>query len=220
MTTTEREQVNLDALRNTIAAVTDDRTLGKVEFTVRGQWDGGLRLESTTGPLRQAGSEQGQRSGRFTMTSDEPTELLGSDTAASPAEYVLKALAGCYTVTLAANAAARGIALNSVQLALQADIDLAGFLGIDDAVRPGIQAIRVDVTSGFRCDSRRGGGADSRRDAALADSGHLGRGNGDRNRLAVTGETLRRFGGVSVPPEGRMWVAQCGGGRCRLPASG
>ncbi len=146
MTTTEREQVNLDALRNTIAAVTDDRTLGKVEFTVRGQWDGGLRLESTTGPLRQAGAEQGQRSGRFTMTSDEPTELLGSDTAASPAEYVLKALAGCYTVTLAANAAARGISLNSVQLALQADIDLAGFLGIDDAVRPGIQAIRVDVT--------------------------------------------------------------------------
>lgn len=32
------------------------------------------------------------------------------------------------------------------QLGLQADIDLAGFLGIDDAVRPGIQAIRVDVT--------------------------------------------------------------------------
>ena len=80
------------------------------------------------------------------MTSDEPTELLGSDTAASPAEYVLKALAACYTVTLAANAAARGISLNSVQLALQADVDLAGFLGIDDAVRPGIQAIRVDVT--------------------------------------------------------------------------
>jgi uncharacterized OsmC-like protein len=80
------------------------------------------------------------------MTSDEPTELLGSDTAASPAEYVLKALAGCYTVTLAANAAARGISLNSVQLDMQAHIDLAGFLGIDDAVRPGIQAIRVDVT--------------------------------------------------------------------------
>jgi uncharacterized OsmC-like protein len=146
VTTTEREQVNLDALRSTIAAVAEDRALGNVEFTVRGQWDGGLRLQSATGPLRQAGAEQGQRSARFTLKSDEPTELLGSDTAASPAEYVLQALAGCYTVTLAANAAARGIALNSVQLALQADIDLAGFLGIDDAVRPGIQAIRVDVT--------------------------------------------------------------------------
>ena len=59
MTTTEREQVNIDALRSTIAAVTDDRTLGKVEFTVRGQWDGGLRLESTTGPLRQAVHNKG-----------------------------------------------------------------------------------------------------------------------------------------------------------------
>jgi uncharacterized OsmC-like protein len=146
MTTNEREQVNADALRGTVAAVTDDRRLGKVEFTVRGQWDGRLRLESTTGPLSQAGADQGQRSGRFTMKSDEPNELLGSDTAPSPAEYVLQALAGCYTVTLAANAAARGIAIDSVQLGLQADIDLAGFLGIDDAVRPVGQAIRVDIT--------------------------------------------------------------------------
>lgn len=70
MTTNGREQVNVDALRSTVAAVTEDRRLGKVEFTVRGQWDGGLRLESTTGP-RQAAADQGQRSGRFTMNSDE-----------------------------------------------------------------------------------------------------------------------------------------------------
>ena len=110
------------------------------------------------------------------MTSDEPTELLGSDTAASPAEYVLKALAGCYTVTLAANAAARGISLNSVQLALQAHIDLAGFLGIDDAVRPGIQAIRVDVT--LDSDATREDEEELIRvvTPALADSGHLGPG--------------------------------------------
>ena len=50
-------KVNLEALRRTIAAVTDDRTLGKVEFTVRGRWDGGRRVESTSGPLRQAGVE-------------------------------------------------------------------------------------------------------------------------------------------------------------------
>ncbi len=79
------------------------------------------------------------------MTSDEPTALLGTDTAVSPAEYVLQALAGCYTVTLTANAASRGIELKSFRLELEGDIDLRGFLGIDTAIRPGVQQLRVRV---------------------------------------------------------------------------
>ncbi|MGY4650642.1 OsmC family protein [Mycobacterium sp. URHB0021] len=46
-------------------------------------------------------------------------------------EYLLQALGGCYTVTLAANAAARGIALDGYRLHLEADFDFAGFLGVD-----------------------------------------------------------------------------------------
>lgn len=146
MANSEREQLNPEALNATIAAVTENRALGKVEFAVHGQWDGGLRLESTTGPLRQGGAEQGQRSGLFTMKADEPTELLGSDTAMAPVEYLLQALASCYTVTLAATAASRGITVNSIDLDLKADMDFSGFFDIDDAVRKGIQEIKVDVT--------------------------------------------------------------------------
>lgn len=105
--------VDLEALNQTIDAVRGDRTLGKVSFAVNGEWQGGFRVNSQTGGLTQAGQVDNSRRGKFTMSSDEPASLLGTDTAISPAEYMLQALAGCYTVTLAANAAARGIELES-----------------------------------------------------------------------------------------------------------
>ncbi|GAA1628795.1 OsmC family protein [Georgenia ruanii] len=133
------------ALRATIEAVTENRQLGHVTFAVHGEWRGGLSMRATTGALVQGGSSDQTRLGKYVMESDEPTALLGTDTAVSPAEYVLQALAGCYTVTLVANAAARGIELKSYRLDLEADFDLSGFLGVDHSVSPGVQGVRVRV---------------------------------------------------------------------------
>ncbi|MFJ4623837.1 OsmC family protein [Streptomyces sp. NPDC088812] len=54
------------------------------------------------------------------MSSDEPTALLGTDSAVPPAEYPRQTLAGCYTVTLAALAAERGIELKAYHLSWRA----------------------------------------------------------------------------------------------------
>jgi uncharacterized OsmC-like protein len=137
--------VDVAALKDTIEAVRQDRSLGEVTFSVDGSWAGGLRLEAATGSLLQAGQADKTRAGKFTMASDEPAALLGTDTAVSPAEHVLQGLAGCYTVTLAANAAARGIELEGYRLHLEADFDLAGFLGVAPEQDPGAQGIRVDI---------------------------------------------------------------------------
>jgi uncharacterized OsmC-like protein len=134
-----------DALAHTVEAVRENRELGRVTFAVEGQWQGGVALKSHTGALTQAGARDETRSGRFTMASDEPIALLGTDTAVSPGEHLLQALAGCYTVTLVANAAARGIKLNDYRLELAADFDLSGFLGIDPDVPAGSLGLRVNV---------------------------------------------------------------------------
>ena len=144
-TATASNGVDVAALRDTIEAVRQDRALGEVTFSVDGTWAGGLRLEAATGSLVQAGKADETRAGKFTMSSDEPAALLGTDTAVSPAEHVLQGLAGCYTVTLAANAAARGIELEGYRLHLEADFDLAGFLGVAPEQDPGASAIRVQV---------------------------------------------------------------------------
>ena len=133
------------ALDDTVAAVSENRNLGKVSFTLQSTSLGGLRMQSQTGALYQAGAADESRSGKFSLQTDEPVGLLGTDQAVSPAEYVLQGLAGCYGVTIAANAAKRGIELNRIDLDLAFDIDLLGFLGIDESVRKGAQEIKVNV---------------------------------------------------------------------------
>lgn len=142
---TTHPYLNLESLAATCEAVRQDPKLGQVSFSVVSESTGGLTMKSKTGPLTQAGQADGSRSGKFTMSSDEPTSLLGSNTAVSPAEYILQGLAGCYGVTLAACAAKRKIALSKIDIELEFQINLNGFLGLDDTVRKGANRIVANV---------------------------------------------------------------------------
>lgn len=144
-TATTQPSVDQTAVEATVAAVTAQRKLGQVTFTMRSQSTGGLTAKTQTGQMIQAGVPDESRLGKFTLHSDEPHGLLGTDTAASPAEYLLKSLAGCYTATLAFLAAARNITLDEVRLTLGFVTDLSGFLGIDKTVRKGALEVTVDV---------------------------------------------------------------------------
>ena len=48
------------------------------------------------------------------------------------------------TTTMAYHAAVRGIKLDEVESELEGDLDLRGFFGISDEVRPGYEEIRVN----------------------------------------------------------------------------
>lgn len=137
--------VDRDALAATIDAVKATPALAQVSFSLGSAWLTGCRQRSLTGDVRQNGGIVESRTATYTLESDEPAALLGTDSAASPGEYVLQALAGCYAVTFATNAAVRGIELSSLKLEMEVDFDLQGFLNLDDSVRPGAQQIRVNV---------------------------------------------------------------------------
>ena len=53
--------------------------------------------------------------------------------------------AACLTGTIAYHAAARGIAVDSLETTIQGDLDLHGFLGLDGNVRAGYEQIRVAI---------------------------------------------------------------------------
>jgi uncharacterized OsmC-like protein len=48
------------------------------------------------------------------------------------------------TTTIALHAAARGIQIDSIESKLEGDIDVQGFLGLNDEIRNGYQQIRVN----------------------------------------------------------------------------
>jgi uncharacterized OsmC-like protein len=86
------------------------------------------------------------RTGRHSITVDEPPALGGEDRAASPVNQALVALASCQAITYRFWAEQLGIALDDVDVDVDADLDLRGFFGLDDTVRSGFGDVRVKVT--------------------------------------------------------------------------
>lgn len=136
--------VNVDDLVETIASVEKDPSLARFQFRAHSEWKEGARSETRIQNFRHAGEEDTSRERPFVLQGDEPPALLGDNTAANAVETVLHALASCLAVGFVYNAAAKGIRVESLDFDLEGDLDLRGFLGLDENVRPGYSEIRVD----------------------------------------------------------------------------
>jgi uncharacterized OsmC-like protein len=135
--------VDLDRLHGTIDHVSATPTLGRFQFRARNQWLGGSHNRTTIKEFYGAGQEDTSRTDPFILDADEPPILLGENRAANAPEYVLHALAACLTGTIVYHAAARGIVLDGLECTIEGDLDLQGFLGLGNDVRPGYESIRV-----------------------------------------------------------------------------
>ena len=111
-------------------------------FRVTTRWQGQARSESTVESFSCAGDKVERR---FTIQADEPRELLGSDTAPSPQELLLAAVNACMVVGYVAQAAIRGVILRDCRIETEGELDLRGFLGLDDDVPAGHRRINYLV---------------------------------------------------------------------------
>jgi len=134
--------VDLDALTQTVEAVKGDPALGAFRFRLENRWAGGGANVSTIDAYSGAG-QSFNRAQPFEVRNDEPPVLLSGDSAPNPVENLLHALAGCLTTSLVYHAAALGMKVDGVSTRFEGDLDLQGFLGLDDKVRNGFQQIRV-----------------------------------------------------------------------------
>ena len=137
--------VNVSALFDTIDAVKGAPKIADFQFRASNTWLGGDNNRSTINGFYGACDEQAHAKGPFVMDNAEPPVLLGEGKAANPVEYVLHALAGCLTTTMVYHAAARGITVENVHSELEGDLDLRGFLGLDNTVRKGFSTVRVQM---------------------------------------------------------------------------
>jgi uncharacterized OsmC-like protein len=119
----------IDDSRSAIAA---DPANAAAAFTVTG------RLVGTT--------EVAVRARGHALTVDEPPALGGADLGPNPVEHALIALASCQAVTYRFWAAQLGIELDGLEVVAEGDLDVRGFFGFDDGVRPGFTSVRLKVT--------------------------------------------------------------------------
>jgi uncharacterized OsmC-like protein len=127
---------SVDALRNM-------PNLGEFQFWLTNRWIDGPVNRSTIKNFYGLAQEDSSREKPFILDADEPPVLLGENSAPNPVEYLLTALASCVTTSLVFHAAAKGIELEEVESRVEGDIDVRGFLGIDDNVPKGYKNIRM-----------------------------------------------------------------------------
>lgn len=136
------KQFDAAALRGVISQVTADARKALVGFRVKTRWLGGARSETSVDGWELAGE---RRARQFRIASDEPTELLGTNTAPNPQEILMAAMNACMMVGYVACSAMKGIEVESVEIETDGELDLRGFLGIEAAVKPGYDEVRYTV---------------------------------------------------------------------------
>jgi uncharacterized OsmC-like protein len=138
-----RNGVDTGQLFGTLDAIKADPELARFQFRARNRWIHGAHNRTTIRDFYAAKQEDTSRTEEFTIDAGEPAILLGTDTGANPAEYLLHALAACLTTSLVYVAAARGVHLTEVESTLEGDMDVHGALGLSDDYRNGFEHIRV-----------------------------------------------------------------------------
>jgi uncharacterized OsmC-like protein len=131
--------VDVDKLKALIDAVKADPVKGQIEFRTETSWLNGAHSKTK---IRD-----------FSLEADEPQGLLGSDKAPNAVELVLASIGSCLTVGFAYNAAAMGIDIRSLDIDIKGNLDLRGFLGLSDTIRPGYQ--KITATCRVDCDAPR-----------------------------------------------------------------
>ncbi len=142
-TVIERNGVNVDQLFGTIEAVKGDADVAKFQFRAKTKWISGGHCVTEIKDFYGAKKEDTSREVPIVMEGDEPEVLLGKDHGANAVEAVLHALASCLTVGYVYNASAMGITINSLEFSMEGNIDLHGFLGLSESIRPGYKDIKV-----------------------------------------------------------------------------
>ncbi len=141
-TITTRNGVDVDRLVATIGAVEDDPNVAKFTFRARSTWETGGRNAGEIREFEHAGATTTERPEAFPLIGDEPPVLLGSNAGPNAVELVLQALAFCYAVGYAYNAAAKGIEIEELRYEVEGDLDLHRFLGLGGP-RAGFSEIRA-----------------------------------------------------------------------------
>lgn len=81
----------------------------------------------------------------FTIETDEPSPLCGTDQAVDPMELLLASVGTCLTIGWVTRAVRQGIEFRDLRIEVEGDYDLPGYLGIGGETRPGFGGLRYTV---------------------------------------------------------------------------
>ncbi|NGX60763.1 MAG: hypothetical protein K940chlam9_00231 [Chlamydiae bacterium] len=141
--TTHVNGIDCQKLETSIGQIRENKELGKFKLRAHNSWHEGGHCETKISDFYGLCKEQNVRKETFSLHADEPAMLCGTDKGPNATEALLHALASCLNTTFVYMAARKGIAIESLKFELEGDLDLRGFLGIDEEIPKGFQKIRI-----------------------------------------------------------------------------
>ncbi|MFG0326180.1 MAG: OsmC family protein [Phycisphaerales bacterium JB037] len=142
--------VSPGAITELIGAVADDPAKGMTSWSVRTLWEGGNRTMSRVDHYKIGGRTVAKD---WTIRTDEPLEIGGTNTQPNPQEYLLAAVNACMMVTYVDYAAVQGIRIDEIEIETEGDIDLRGLFQLGEDVNPGYD--RLDYRVRIKADASR-----------------------------------------------------------------
>jgi uncharacterized OsmC-like protein len=131
--------INIAGLSEYANEVKENNIEGKATYGVVLNWVSGTK---TTVKTKNMVLGQHKLVRDFEFTIDEPTQLLGVNCAPNPSEYMLGGLAGCMAVTFMAGATLMNIEIDQLQIEVDGELDLRGFLGVDKDIDAGFPELK------------------------------------------------------------------------------
>jgi len=150
MNSTKLNGVNTQQLGTLMNTLIEKPNTSKATFFVKTEWNGkqedggGFCVRSSMKDF-DIGGQTIERNSSYTMLFDFPPQFSGEGKGPTVCEACMSSLGACVTQTIIAHATARGILLDNITIELQGNIDLRGFTGISNEVRPGAQEFKVNV---------------------------------------------------------------------------
>jgi uncharacterized OsmC-like protein len=130
--------IDTDALFEALEDLEANPEKAQTTWRATTSWEGGDVSKTHIGSWVLGGEEKEQD---FDIMIDEPLDLLGTAKYPNPQQVLFAAINACIMNTFVVNAAAKGVHLESLEIELEGDIDLRGFLGIDESVPRGYEEL-------------------------------------------------------------------------------
>lgn len=133
-----RNSISVSALSEYINEIKDFPAEGIAKYGVELNWESGTRSKVKALPM-EVGPHVVNRD--FEWVIDEPRQLLGTNQAPNPQEYLLSGMGACILVGFAVGASVMEIQLESLRVSVRGELNLAGFLGVDEEASIGFKSL-------------------------------------------------------------------------------
>ena len=136
--------INTQILNTAFDSMRNFPERAKVTFSAKSEWNGGFSVTTTSKDFRMGGQNI-ERNTEYKTQYDYPNQFSGQGIGPTVCEACMGALGACLTQTIVGHATSRGIKIDSIDINVEGDLDMRGWTGISNDVRPGAQQLRVKM---------------------------------------------------------------------------